>query len=500
MIALLTAMVAMGVLSFVWEQHFSTYTRENIQALADVTATTIAQDYSRNHENAIAAVDETGEGQYPNLSVVDVSAAASAHQLKQSMGVVVTNADGSVIYDTTTLDKDGNRITDSESLSVAPRLDGGATATQADIIVEGTRVGTVRMWIYGSDVLLSKADMEFRSKSYEAMVLATVFSVLLASCLGVMFSRGLTRPIERITQAAAAIKEGDWSARSQVNGADEIAELSKTFDSMAESIENDRDLQHRLTTDVAHELRTPLMAIQSTVEAIVDGVFEPTAERLATISDEVGRLRRLVDALLRLSRLENRATPMKQEVVNVGELIRTITTSHEAYVADAGLKLEYDPEDEVMVYGDPDMIRQATANLISNAVRYTPAPGTIWVRVRKDDEAGEATIAVQDTGIGLTPEECRMVFSRFWRAEGSRKRETGGLGIGLTVVKEIIDRHHGWVEVQGEKDVGATFTLHIPLYDYDRIKAQTEKREGKGSEADRPSITERLPKLTGRNN
>lgn len=153
------------------------------------------------------------------------------------------------------------------------------------------------------------------------------------------------------------------------------------------------------------------MAIQSTVEAMVDGVFEADEERLETVNSEVQRLSRLVDALLKLSRLENRANPMKEEVVDVGELITGIVATHEAFVADSGLTLEYIAEKNVRVLGDADMIRQATANLISNAVRYTPEGGHITVRVKKGDLM--ASIAVQDTGIGLSPRKPR------WCSRGS---------------------------------------------------------------------------------
>ena len=131
----------------------------------------------------------------------------------------------------------------------------------------------------------------------------------------------------------------------------------------------------------------------------------------------------------------------------MGDLIRPLVMSHEAFVNDAGLTLEYDAEPDVIVYGDRDMLRQATANLISNAVRYTPAPGKITVSVKRGDVM--AAIAVRDTGIGLSPEERRMVFKRFWRAEESRQRQSGGLGVGLAVVKEIVDRHGGWVLLGG---------------------------------------------------
>ena len=165
-------------------------------------------------------------------------------------------------------------------------------------------------------------------------------AIVLASCIGFLFARNLVAPINRIMGAARAIGDGDLSARTDLRGGDEVARLGETFDAMAESVEKDRDLERRLTTDVAHELRTPLMAIQATVEAMVDGVYEADEERLVTVNSEIQRLSRLVNALLKLSRLENRADPMKEEVVNVGELIAGIIATHEMFVSDSGLTME----------------------------------------------------------------------------------------------------------------------------------------------------------------
>ncbi|MDR0513933.1 MAG: ATP-binding protein, partial [Coriobacteriaceae bacterium] len=161
----------------------------------------------------------------------------------------------------------------------------------------------------------------------------------------------------------------------------------------------------------------------------------------------------------------------------VGELTAGIIATHEAFVTDSGLSLEFQADKDVYVFGDADMIRQATANLISNAVRYTPEGGNINVRVKRGDIM--ATIAVQDSGIGLTPEEAKMVFSRFWRADAGRNRESGGLGIGLAVVKEIVDRHGGWVHVDGRPNQGATFTIYIPLYDEEAVRSRMRNREKK---------------------
>ena len=465
LVAFMTAMVSFGVLSYVWEQHFHTYTRENMQRIASTTATNIAERY-----------EQSGDWYAGTLSE-----AAAASAFSEGIGVRVTAANGSVIYD------DARSSQTDGSISLAPVSE--QSVASADIVTSsGERIGTVRVWVFGSNTLLTQTDRAFRDNSYSAMIAAAFIAVFIALLVGIVFARTLLDPINRISRTARAIGEGDLSARTGLTGDDEIAQLAETFDAMAESVEKDRELEHRLTTDVAHELRTPLMAIQSTVEAMVDGVFEPDAERLDTVNSEVQRLSRLVDAILKLSRLENRSVPLDKHVVNVGELISGLIATHEAFVADSGLSLYYDAEPDVYIYADSDMIRQAAANLISNAVRYTPEGGSITVSVNKGDTM--AYIAVRDTGIGLTEEEARMVFSRFWRAEAGRTRERGGLGIGLSVVKEIVDQHDGWVRVEGKPNEGATFTIYIPLYNEEKIRetqrsAQRQRRPRAAERNDR---------------
>ena len=328
-IAAMTALVAIGVLSFVWEQHFQTYTQANIYKLAESTAEQIAEIYS-----------DTG-----TLDNVGIATVAGYAAKLNGVGVkIFDNQTGSVVYDSTIPpSENGNDMPgkDYSRGSLAPPPGDSDQLAIAPIITDNVAVGSVHMWVYGSEALLSQTDEEFRNNSYQAMVFATALAIVLASCIGFLFARTLVSPINRMTTTAKAIKEGDLSARTELHGEDEIAHLGETFDAMADSIERDRELERRLTTDVAHELRTPLMAIQSTVEAMVDGVFEADEERLETVNSEVQRLSRLVDAILKLSRLESRSTPMKKEVVNVGELIAGIVATHEAFVADSGLTLKY---------------------------------------------------------------------------------------------------------------------------------------------------------------
>ena len=458
LIAAMTAVVAIGVVSLVWEQHFQTYTQENMRAVAKTTADQIAELY-----------EEAGTFTSDVLQPAEYTVS-----MTHGVGVQVVDANNNTLYDSSTT---AGGVDGIVAPSIAPQQ-GQSNMAHAPIIVDDQAIGSVHVWVYGSDQLLRATDQEFRDKSYQALILAAIVAILLASVLGYLFARNLVRPIRRMTETAVAIKEGDLSARTNLQGEDEISQLGQTFDAMANAMERDRKLERRLTTDVAHELRTPLMAIQATVEAMVDGVLPVDEQRLMTVDSEVMRLSRLVGSLLKLSRLENRANPNKHEVINVGEVVAGIIATHEAYVREAGLTLKYRADGNVLIMGDPDLIRQATANLISNAVRYTDEGGHINVRVRRGETM--ASIAVQDTGIGLTPEEARMVFQRFWRADSGRDRESGGLGVGLTVVKEIVERHNGWVQVEGRKGEGACFTIHIPLY-VERDQRRKDKRASKAS-------------------
>ena len=465
LIAAMTALVAIAVVSVVWEQHFHEYTQDNMLTVAETTAKQIADLYER-------------EKQFNEKTLQPAETAVS---MSRGVGIQVVDANNETKFDSSTW---AGGVDGIVTPSIAPQQ-GQSNMAHAPIIVDNQAVGSVRVWVYGSDQLLRATDQEFRDKSYQAMILAAIVAILMASVFGFFFARNLVRPIRRMTETAVAIKEGDLSARTDLQGEDEISQLGQTFDAMANAMERDRKLERRLTTDVAHELRTPLMAIQATVEAMVDGVLPVDEQRLMTVDSEVMRLSRLVDQLLKLSRLENRSNPTKKEIVDVGEVVAGIIATHEAYVREAGLTLKYRADANVLVMGDPDLIRQATANLISNAVRYTDEGGHINVRVRRGESM--ASIAVQDTGIGLTPEEARMVFQRFWRADSGRDRESGGLGVGLTVVKEIVERHNGWVQVEGRKGEGACFTIHIPLYD-----PEHREQRRKGGRA----VTGRMPKIS----
>lgn len=441
-VAAVTALLAAVLLSAVWNYQFDQYVRDNLQRATD----------------GVAQIAAEAHAQYGGWTIHTLSFIPRLG-MTQAVVVQVMDATGAVIYDeatSRTTAQDQNGTVAEQPLAVQPR---GPVVT-SPIVVDGARVGTVRMWAPGTGALMSERDEQFRRGSFVALTIAALVAIVFSSIAGALYARRVVKPIETITAAATALRTGDREARTKLQGNDEISVLGATFDEMADAIEADRQLERRLTADVAHELRTPLQAIQATVEAMQDGVLPADEEHLGTVRNETVRLARLADAILELTRLERGSLPFEMRQLDLAVPVRAAVDAVEALIESRGLTLSVDIADGVTVRGDSDRLQQAVGNLLSNAARYTPGDGRIEVRVSRDD-AG-ALVEVSDNGIGIAEEDLNQVFSRFWRADSARATATGGLGIGLAVTKEIVERHRGTIGVESAWGSGTRFTIRLP--------------------------------------
>lgn len=458
--AFMTAVILSIVLAVVWEDQFQTYTRRGMQHMAQKIALSLGKQYSVS-------------GGWKSTFI---RSSSLTFPVPSDVGIEIVDAHGQLIYGNVPASSyardnaDHIEIIDSKSdKSNAVSEVGGppegeqATATADIIDNSGEYVGNVRLWAFGSETLITKSDDVFRKNSYGAILAAAVIAILLACALSYAASHVFVKPIKKITSTAAQIRNGDLTARTNLTGDDEIGRLGETFDSMASELERDIKFEHRLTSDVAHELRTPLMAMLATVEGMQDGVLPADNEHYETVAQEVRRLSRLVDAMLRLSRIENGTRALKIEKSDAVYMVKSLVSMQEQLFAERNLRLKFDdkiPEHECMIEMDSDLIREAITNIMSNAMRYTPAGG--WVIVSISKSRNEALISVRDTGIGIAKEDIPRVFARFWRSDASRGRVSGGLGIGLALTKEIIDKHNGRIAVESTLGKGTTFTLAIP--------------------------------------
>jgi signal transduction histidine kinase len=273
-------------------------------------------------------------------------------------------------------------------------------------------------------------------------------------------AKRLTRPIASVIDTAGRIAKGDLGSRiTERSSTLEIAELTDSVNSMAQELSDQELLRKRLTADVAHELRTPLATLQSHMEAMIDGIWEPEQDRLVSCHEEILRLTKLVGELETLSRYEGENLMLHKERFELSELIKRILLNFENDFKTKGVFLEFGG-DEVWVDADRDKISQVMVNLISNALKYTPEGGQ--VHVQTGETQSEAIVTVSDTGIGIPESDLPYIFERFYRTDKSRSRATGGSGIGLTIAKSIIDAHSGNISVDSKVNLGSTFTVSLP--------------------------------------
>ncbi len=298
------------------------------------------------------------------------------------------------------------------------------------------------------------------------------FSTGIAAVLTTELSAPLSRDLQQMVAAVRRLSSSDFRTRVQLARRDELAELAAVFNDMAEQLEaafaRERDLEsarRELIAAISHDLRTPLASIRVMVESIVDGVVadESTVSRyLQTIRGEVGKLAELINDLFELSQIDARALELHVELVPLEEIIADTVSGMLPQAEQKGLTLENSTEKPLPpVMADPFRIQRVLANLVQNALRHTPTDGTILIQARH--LGNEVQVDVSDTGDGLPADEATRVFERFYRADRSRSRDSGGAGLGLTIAKGLVEAHGGRIWVQNNADRGATFSFTLPL-------------------------------------
>ena len=448
LIAAMTASFA-GIISYgTWSIAFENYVRRNLQSTASYVAQQAASGYHLFGNNSWdfshrTVIPQVGMRQDVIVQIFDNNNNLIYDESRYSPPLFCPRSEFPAIQDIGPLNADDNNV------------------ITAPVVVDYIRVGEVRVLAYSSTGLLTAHDQRMRTTSLIALGTAGFIAIFASTLVGVWYSRRLVKPIEQITAAAQKMQGGDESARSNLSGDDEIAQMGITFDRMADAIQRDRVRERQMTGDVAHELRTPLMGIQSTVEAIEDGVYPADSKHLSIITRETKRLSKLTDSLLDLSRLENEKTEFPMMRLDMSDPVSAAVAINMARIESMGLHLEVDLTPKLYVNANAERLQQAVTNLLTNSMRYTPEGGNIKVRSFMDKD--RACVSVEDTGIGMSEKELEQVFARFWRADSARDRATGGIGIGLPITKEIVNRHKGEISVESVEGEGTAFTIALPL-------------------------------------
>jgi two-component system sensor histidine kinase BaeS len=323
------------------------------------------------------------------------------------------------------------------------------------MFIGGKEIGTLEILFINPEEEQGK-EIIFMKRSNKFLILSLIALGGLSIVLSFIFSKKLTGPIKKLTVAAKDISEGRSKSRVSASGNDEISTLSRTFNMMADNLEIQESLRKKLTSNIAHELRTPLTSIQGELEGMIDGLIKIDKERLLSLHEETGRLKKIIEGIEELSKAEASALELKRQSIDLKSFLSNIKDRFERLFTDKGVKLDLECDDILAIYADPDKLSQIVINLLSNALRATAAGGVVRMKTGMDDREG--FIEIMDTGSGIKKEDLPFVFERFF------KSSDGGLGLGLTIAKELADAHGGRIEVRSEYGKGATFTLFIPNF------------------------------------
>jgi heavy metal sensor kinase len=295
------------------------------------------------------------------------------------------------------------------------------------------------------------------------LIIAIPLALGLAAGGGIFLARRALRPVDRIAQTAQEIEESDLSRRISVNTKDELGRLAATLNAMIERLEKAFQRQKQFTGDASHELRTPLAVIEAESSLALQKERPPSDYRqsLEVISQEASQMSFLIDQLLALARADAGKEQWNFTEVNLSKLITNLGTDVKILCQEKGLSFQTGQMEDLLVNGDEARLRELFMNLLDNAVRYTPAPGTISVSLRREEQM--AVVAITDTGVGIPVEDIPFIFERFYRVDKARSRAVGGSGLGLAICKHIAEAHGGKIEVKSQVGAGSTFSVWLPL-------------------------------------
>lgn len=424
---------------------FSWLVKDNIAAQSEKIAASISEQYSLE------------SGRF-NLLAVEAIGMNYVHQ-----GYIITVADtqGSVLWAARScnMQQCAMMIQDIENrMQRGENLKGGFQSSVYPLDYSGRSIGQVIIETYGP-YFYSESELEFMVSLRRFLLgIGTVFT-LLSVMVTVFLATTLSKPILKAANTAMQIAGGNLSARiPDKHRTKELHALSQSLNHLAEALENGEHWQKQLTTDVAHELRTPLTTLQGNMEAMIDGVWEPTPDRLASCHEEIVRLSKLVEDLGQLSILEQKNLVLNRTDFDLQRLLAFVAQQFLSAASEKGIEIILTAK-ESPIFADYDRLKQVFVNLLSNAVKYTDE-GQINVQVNAKKE--QYIITISDTGIGIPTEEVPHIFERFYRSDKSRNRSTGGAGIGLTIVAAIVSAHRGQIEVASASGGGSSFRVVLP--------------------------------------
>lgn len=442
LITIVVLMVAVGTVAYFASQTTSSQFRVSLQGILDYPSLSIDTKI-----NAINKLLETHSGD----SIIWDDLQIQLEQMGRTSKARFVVAD-----------LDGRVLSDSSGELIGSRINIELSKPFGAFLIEKTPV--LAYIVPLEDKSLAAIEQEFNTSVNRSLLIAIIMAGLVGVFLTLLLSRSILRPVDELTFAARAMEMGDLSQRVNVRTKGELGELAHAFNAMAEGLKRLEQLRRNMVTDVAHELRTPLSNVRGYLEALRDGVVEPTPETIASVHEEAMLLNRLVDDLQELAMAEAGQLHMVKQRVDLRGVVEKSVQSMSAQAREKEISVEVNLADDLPpIEADPERMGQVLRNLLHNALVNTPPGGQILVEASTIDS--QIKVSVKDSGVGISAEHLPFVFERFYRADRSRARSTGGAGLGLAIVKQLVEAQGGQVEINSQVDVGTTVTFTSPIAD-----------------------------------
>ena len=305
---------------------------------------------------------------------------------------------------------------------------------------------------------------EYQFAALQMFLIAAAAAFILAFVVVGLFSYRLVKPLRQMSAAAKSFGDGDFSIRVPVTSNDEIGQLATAFNNMADSLSGSESMNRSFVANVSHELKTPMTTIAGFIDGILDGTIPPDMQNhyLQLVSEETGRLARLIQNMLDLSKLESGEYQVNARMFNIWETLTGVALSAEQRINDGMIDIDGLTMDEkVLVYADPDLIHQVAYNLLDNAIKFTPAGGTIRFGVER--LGPEVEVSIWNSGQGISPEALPYVFQRFYKEDQSRGLHARGAGLGLNICKVLVNLSGGQIRVESKQDEWCRFVFTLPV-------------------------------------
>ncbi len=437
---------------------------------------------------------------------VEVIAEESLHSQPLNLPLLCTQLSDKIGAEISVVTAAGKKIADSHTPHIAPldhpsleakRMNEGCALCHAEVDDKGqvTASAKIRSAPYmGDRVVVSMSSFGAKrvvSKVQRMVLGTTVLAVLFSTLLTLRLAGGVADPIVRMSRMAEVIAEGDFNQRLDARRGDEVGRLAESLNRMATRIQgmvsrlvDERNARRKFVEDVSHNFRTPVTALRTSVDALLNGAAEEPEVRnefLTALDNQSAKLCSLVGELLDMSAVEASESIEERACVPFLDVLQRVLNELKPGIEKKNLKVIVDVDSEVRVWGDPRQIEILLANLLDNAIKYNQMRGTIVAEARQNLDCVIATIA--DSGMGIQSHEIDHIFDRFFRSKPARSGEIPGTGLGLAIAKDIVEAHGGHIHAESTPGKGSAFTITLP--------ACTGNRSRLGNEAQPPRVTEK---------